>query len=128
MLQYERNHWGSALQLVGGAAALLDDPLVSPVRADWGGAMFARRRFPAVLIQIGLRDSLLSAATLLYRRLAAAGLRAPLVFSPWEAMWHVFQQFLADPTERLPEAAEAAAEAGAFLAKHVVGAAAQRGC
>jgi acetyl esterase/lipase len=94
VLQWDRNHYGSALAYVGGNASKLTDPLVSPLRADWSSSIFTKARFPAVLIQVGLRDSLLSASTMLYRKLTAAGF--PCVkFSPWEGMWHVFQVRLA---------------------------------
>lgn len=90
VLQYDRNHHGSALAYVGGDASKLSDPLVSPLRADWGSSIFKKAPFPAVLIQVGLRDTLLSASTMLFRKLTSAGF--PCVkFSPWEGMWHVFQ-------------------------------------
>lgn len=90
VLQWDRNHYGSALAYVGGNASQLTDPLISPLRADWSSSIFTRPRFPAVLIQVGLRDTLLSASTMLYTKLTAAGF--PCVkFSPWEGMWHIFQ-------------------------------------
>jgi hypothetical protein len=72
------------MALVGGNASLLSDPLVSPLQADWGAPMFTQRRFPAVLIVVGLRETLLSSATMLYRKLVAASQARCVTFSPWE--------------------------------------------
>jgi monoterpene epsilon-lactone hydrolase len=106
MLQYELNLAAPALAYVGGDVAKLADPLVSPLRADWSKA--AVGQLPQVLIQVGLRDTFLSDAAALHRKLAAAG--QPVEFSPWDGMWHVFQAW-----HTLPEAAAAGAEAAAFL-------------
>lgn len=83
VLSWDRNHHGSALAHVGGNTSKLEDPLVSRLRADWNSSMFTKARFPAVLIQVGLRDTLLSASTMMFRKLTAAGF--PCVkFSPWD--------------------------------------------
>jgi len=120
VLQYDRNHYGSALAYVGGDASKLSDPLVSPLRADWDSSIFKKTPFPAVLIQVGLRDTLLSASTMLFRKLTSAGI--PCVkFSPWEGMWHVFQAWSSKPDEQLPEALQASQEMGEFLKKHLQG-------
>jgi len=120
VLQWDRNHHGSAVAYVGGNESKLADPLVSPLRADWGSSLFTKAKFPAVLIQVGLRDTLLSASTMLYRKLTQAGF--PCVkFSPWEGMWHVFQAWSAKTEEQLPEAAQAQQEMGQFLQRHLQG-------
>lgn len=90
------------------------DPLVSPLRADYA-TLFKTNTFPPTLIQSGTRDSLLSGSIMLYRKLKAAGQKG-IVFSPWEAMWHDFQQFLA-----YPEAQAAQQEAAEFIAGYLNG-------
>jgi acetyl esterase/lipase len=49
VLQYDQNLAGPALDYVGGDAARLTDPLVSPLLADYGNG----RPFLATLIQVG---------------------------------------------------------------------------
>ena len=49
VLQYDQYLAGPALDYVGGDAARLSDPLVSPLLADYGNG----RPFPATLIQVG---------------------------------------------------------------------------
>jgi monoterpene epsilon-lactone hydrolase len=109
-LLHDFNLKAPALAYAGGDAAKLADPLVSPLRADWSKA--AVGQLPPILIQVGLRDTFLSDVTRLYRKLQAAG--QPVVFSPWDGMWHVFQG-----SASLPEAAAAGEEAGAFLRRHL---------
>jgi acetyl esterase/lipase len=108
VLQYTLNLAQPALTYVNGNAALLQDPLASPLKA---GAD-AYKGFPATLIQVGLRDSLLSVATMLHRKLESVGVDS--VFSPWEGMWHVFQASL-----DVPEAQEAQRELAKFIVKHL---------
>jgi acetyl esterase/lipase len=57
--------------VVGGNATQLSDPLVSPARADYA-ELFAGGKLPPVLIQVGLRETLLSDAVLLYHKMKAA--------------------------------------------------------
>jgi acetyl esterase/lipase len=90
------------------------DPLVSPLRANYA-SLFENSTFPPTLIQMGTRDSLLSGGILLYRKLKAAG-QTGVVFSPWEAMWHDFQQLLA-----VPEAQAAQQEAATFISAYLGG-------
>lgn len=90
------------------------DPLVSPLRADYN-SLFKNATYPPTLLQMGTRDSLLSGSILLYRKLKAAGQRG-VVFSPWEAMWHDFQQFL-----DIPEAQAAQREAAVFISEYLSG-------
>ncbi|WIA36538.1 hypothetical protein OEZ86_007831 [Tetradesmus obliquus] len=108
ILQYTLNLAQPALTYVNGNPALLLDPLVSPLKA----AAEAFKGFPPTLIQIGLRDSLLSLATILHRKLTSVGVAS--VLSPWEGMWHVFQASL-----DVPEAQEAQRELAKFLVKHL---------
>lgn len=131
---------GSAHAYVGGDAALFADPLVCPLRGDYTG-VFAGGRGPNVLIQVGLRELLLSEAVLLYHKMkgaaAAAAIsaaaaaaeggapargalgRATVAISPYDAVWHVFQM-----AHDLPEAQAAAREMGEFFAASLGGAAA----
>jgi acetyl esterase/lipase len=98
------------IRYVGGNAALFNDPLVSPVRADYA-ALFPAGKLPPVLIQVGLREVLLSDAVLLYHKMKEA---APgpghVLISPYDAVWHVFQS-----TYDMPEAQAAAKEMGRFF-------------
>eukprot|EP00882_Tetradesmus_deserticola_P008666 GHRQ01009137.1.p1 GENE.GHRQ01009137.1~~GHRQ01009137.1.p1 ORF type:complete len:502 (+),score=117.22 GHRQ01009137.1:176-1681(+) len=95
---------------VGGKTTRLTDWLASPLRADYA-AVFGAKKMPAVLIQVGLREVLLSDAVLLYHKMKEA---APgpghVLISPYDAMWHVFQAFY-----DMPEAQAAAKEMGAFF-------------
>lgn len=83
----------------------LRDPLVSPVYADLHG-------LPPLLVQVGTREVLLSDSVRLARRAREAGVDVTL--DVWEGMWHVWQEH---PT--VPEARQASAEAGRFLARHL---------
>jgi acetyl esterase/lipase len=108
MLQYELTLQQPAMAYVNGDAKLLQDTRVSPLKAD----VKAFSRFPPTLTQTGLRDAFLSQAILMHRKLRAAGVDAS--FSPWEAMWHIFQG-----NNELPEAQAAHHEMAAFLVKHL---------
>jgi acetyl esterase/lipase len=108
VLQYDLNLAQPALTYVNGNKGLLHDQFVSPLKA--GDAGF--EGFPPTLVQVGLRDSLLSLASMLHRKLVNAGVES--VFSPWEGMWHVFQASL-----DVPEAQEANREMAKFLVKHL---------
>ncbi|MDB5432739.1 MAG: Alpha/beta hydrolase fold-3 domain protein [Caulobacter sp.] len=88
----------------------LKDPLVSPVHADFAPG------FPPVLLQVGTREALLSDSVRLHRALRAAGRESRL--EVYEAMPHVFQNFLAGA----PEGRQAWAEIAAFLEPHLCGA------
>ena len=76
----------------------------SPVFGDLGG-------LPPVRIDVGTDEVLLDDSRTLAAGIAAAGGQAELV--EWPEMIHVFQAF---PPELVPEAAEAVAAMGAFLA------------
>jgi acetyl esterase/lipase len=99
-----------SIRYVGGDVSLFRDPLASPLRADYA-ALFPAGQLPPVLIQVGLREILLSDAVLLYHKMKQA---APgpghVMISPYDAMWHVFQSY-----NQLPEAQAAAKEMGAFF-------------
>ncbi|KIZ04976.1 esterase [Monoraphidium neglectum] len=110
VLQYDFGLSSLALAYVSGNASALAAPLVSTLRADWRKEKVGA--LPPILLQVGLRDVLLSDCVRLYRKLAAAG--QAVQFSPWEAMWHVFQA-----STTLPEALAAADEAAAFLRRHL---------
>jgi acetyl esterase/lipase len=96
-----------ALAYVAGNASMLADPLVSPLHGTYDDAVF-----PPTLIQVGLRDILISSNVLLYRKMRAAGQH--VVFSPFEAMWHVFQAFY-----HISEAQVAYKEAADFFRDHM---------
>lgn len=80
----------------------LDDPLISPIYADYDGA------FPPAIITTGTRDLFLSDCTRLYWRLRRAGATAEL--RVWENLWHAF-----NTQHHVPEAAEARSEVADFL-------------
>lgn len=82
------------------------DPLASPLLAD--PAQLAA--LPPLLLQVGSRETLVSDSTEFALRVRAAGVQADCQI--WPRMIHVFQQYLGD----LPEAAQALAAAGDFLA------------
>jgi acetyl esterase/lipase len=96
-----------ALAYVAGNASALSDPLVSPLHGTYDDAPF-----PPTLIQVGLRDILISSNVLLYRKMRAAGQH--VVFSPFEAMWHVFQAAWS-----IPEAQAANKETADFFRDHM---------
>eukprot|EP00775_Hariotina_reticulata_P007706 gene7706-7905_t len=103
---------GMSLAYVAGNRSLLYNPLVSPLRADFNASSGVR--LPPILIQVGLRESLLGNAALMFRKLRAGGQCA--FFSPWVGMWHVFQTSAASGA---PEAVEAQQEMGQFFARHL---------
>jgi acetyl esterase/lipase len=96
-----------ALAYVAGNESALSDPLVSPLHGSYDDAPF-----PPTLIQVGLRDILISSNALLYRKMRAAGQH--VVFSPYEAMWHVFQA-----AWTIPEAQTANKETADFFRDHM---------
>jgi monoterpene epsilon-lactone hydrolase len=89
-------------------ATPLDDPSVSPARADLHG-------LPRLLVQWGGAEMLATDARALADRAADAGVE--VVADPWEAMWHVFQA----GDGAFPEANMAVARAGTFLAERLGG-------
>ncbi len=92
-----------------GEGASAEDPTLSPLFAD--AATLAA--LPPTLLQVGARETLVSDTELFAARMRAAGgdARAEI----WPDMIHVFQQF---PHE-LPQAREAVAVGGRFLADHL---------
>lgn len=101
---------------IGGNASQLSDPLVSPVLADYA-ELFPNRALPPTLIQVGLREVLLSDAVRLYHRMReAAPAPGHVVISPYEGMWHVFQAYV-----NVPEAAEASKEMAAYFTRALDG-------
>mgnify|MGYP002386155767 FL=1 len=85
------------------------DPLVSPLYADEQ----ALAALPPLLLQVGDRETVLSDSEAFARRVNAAGGQARC--QAWPGMVHVFQQF----PDELPEARDALAEGGRFLASHL---------
>ncbi len=81
------------------------DPLASPLFADLRG-------LPPLLIQVGDRETVLSDSENFAEKARAAGVDVDLQVYP--GMIHVFQQFPRD----LPEARDAIAALGRFLAAH----------
>lgn len=79
-------------------------PYASPVFADLGG-------LPPVRVDVGSDEVLFDDSATLVERITAAGGAAEL--REWPEMIHVFQAF---PPDLVPEAAEAVAALGAFLA------------
>jgi acetyl esterase/lipase len=106
-----------SLAYVGGNAAQFSDPLVSPRRADWA-ALFPSGTLPPTLIQVGLRETLLSQDVLLYHNMKkAAPAPGHVSISPYDVVWHVFQAFFT-----LPEAQAANNEMGDFMKRALNGA------
>lgn len=85
------------------------DPLASPMYAGDDRL----RALPPLLLQVGDRETVLSDSEDFVRRVRAAGGQAEC--QAWAGMIHVFQQF---PGE-LPEARDALAAGGRFLARHL---------
>jgi monoterpene epsilon-lactone hydrolase len=80
----------------------VDDPLVSPLHADFTG-------FPPLLVQCGTEDRARSEAEAIVNRALDHGVDARLDLYPTDAhVFHVFWSFL-------PEAAQALAAAGNFV-------------
>lgn len=90
-----------------GAGTAVDDPLVSPIKADLGG-------LPPLFIQVGTDELFLSDSTTLAERAALAGIDVELHI--WADMVHAWPLFhLA-----LPVSGPAAiSEAGAWIARHL---------
>lgn len=97
-------------------AQLLSNPLVSPIYGDYNTSAI---QLPPLLIQVGLRETLLGDSVLLFRRLKAGG--QCVFISPWVGMFHDFQ-FLAWGT---PESDAGQREMGQFLGRHLGGGGAQ---
>lgn len=90
------------------------EPLASPLHASAAQL----QKLPPLLLQVGERETVVSDSELFAQKAAAAGASAQLQI--WPAMIHVFQQF-----PELPEALEAVAVGGRFLAANL-GAASSR--
>ncbi|WP_309974129.1 alpha/beta hydrolase [Variovorax guangxiensis] len=84
------------------------EPLASPLHASAA----QMQKLPPLLLQVGERETVVSDSELFARKAAAAGASAQLEI--WPEMFHVFQQF-----PELPEAREAVAAGGRFLAAHL---------
>lgn len=97
---------------VGGNSTLLKNPLVSPLYGNYSTA--AVGDLPPILIQVGLREVLLSDSVNLYRQLRRGG--QPATLDVWEGMFHVFPSYAF-----LPEAQEAATAMGAYLRARLQG-------
>jgi monoterpene epsilon-lactone hydrolase len=85
------------------------DPLASPLYADAA----ALAQLPPLLLQVGDRETVLSDSQAFVERVQAAGGQARC--EAWPDMVHVFQQFPA----QLPQAGQAVAAGGRFLASHL---------
>jgi acetyl esterase/lipase len=98
-----------ARNVLGGRSEQARDPLVSPLFAD------ARqlRALPPLLLQVGDRETVLSDSQDFARAVRDAGGQAEC--QVWPELIHVFQQFPAE----LPQAREALAAGGRFLARHL---------
>ncbi len=85
------------------------DPLVSPLYAD----PHQLAAMPPLLLQVGDLETVLSDSEVFARRVREAGGQAWC--EAWPGMIHVFQQFPGD----LPQARDALAAGGRFLASHL---------
>lgn len=83
------------------------DVRVSPLYGDMGG-------LPPLLIQVGEREILLSDATRLAERAAAANV--PVTLEVWAGMWHVWQAFL---VSGVPECGDAIDRLGSYAARRL---------
>jgi acetyl esterase/lipase len=92
-----------------GPGTSAEDPRLSPLRAS-AEIMSA---LPPTLMQVGERETLVSDTEDFAARAMAAG--ASVRSEVWPGMIHVFQQFPDD----LPEALEAVAAGGRFIAAHL---------
>jgi acetyl esterase/lipase len=104
VLHYELNLEAAAAAYAGGRG--LEDPLVSPVYADF------RAGFPPTLITTGTRDLFLSDCARLSTAMRLAGVDARL--HVWEGMWHVFEWY-----PQIPEGQRSLAEIADFLGRHL---------
>ena len=84
----------------------LDDPLISPQRADLSG-------LPPLLIQVGSEETLLDDAVTLAGRAGAAGVAVTL--EVWPDMIHAFPMFF----PRVAVSRQATAAAGGFIRRHL---------
>lgn len=84
----------------------LTHPLMSPLYADLTG-------LPPLLIHVGDAEVLLDDSTRLAQNAIVAGV--PVDLQIWDGAFHVFQMLVG----MLPEADEAIAQAGAWMAKHL---------
>ena len=94
----------AAEAFTGGNTALLQDPLVSPIHADFQG-------FPPVQIHAGTKELLLSDAEILTAAMKRDGVSATLFC--WEGMCHVFQAF------GFPESRLSMKTIGKFIEAHL---------
>jgi acetyl esterase/lipase len=93
-----------------GPGVTADDPRLSPLLAS----AEIMRALPPMLMQVGERETLVSDTEDFAARAIAAG--ASVRSEIWPGMIHVFQQF----PDELPEAREAVAAGGRFIATHLV--------
>ena len=96
----------AALAFTGGDTALMSDPNVSPIHADFHG-------FPPVQIHAGTKELLLSDAETLAAAMKRDGVAATLLC--WEGMCHVFQIF------GFPESRLSMKTIGKFISEHLSG-------
>ncbi|MCY4618269.1 MAG: alpha/beta hydrolase [Chloroflexi bacterium] len=94
---------GMAAQYLGDAAA--DDPLASPLYADYAG-------LPPLLLQVGDAEILLSDTTRVAEKARAAGV--DVVEEVWNEMFHVWHAF----APMLPEGQAAIDRIGEFINQH----------
>jgi acetyl esterase/lipase len=107
---------GLAAVYLGNNASNINDPLASPVEGNYTQA-FPNGSLPPTLIQVGLRETLLSDAVRLYHKMKdAAPAPGHVVLSPYEGMWHVFQAFFS-----FPEAQAASREMAAYFTRALNG-------
>jgi acetyl esterase/lipase len=107
---------GLAAVYLGNNASNLKDPLASPIEADYS-KLFPNRSLPPSLIQVGVRETLLSDAVRLFHKMKeAAPAPGHVVLSPYEGMWHVFQNF-----GYVPEAQAASREMAEYFTRALNG-------
>ncbi len=97
-----RTSWLKSAVKKYAAGLPLNQPLLSPLFGDLGN-------LPAMLIQVGSEEILLSDSRALAKRAQTAGVQVQ--FKCFEGMWHDFQAHAG----ALPESDQALAEIGAFL-------------
>jgi acetyl esterase/lipase len=93
-----------------GPGVTAEDPRLSPLLAS----AEIMRALPPILLQVGERETLVSDTEDFAARASAAG--ASVRSEIWPGMIHVFQQF----PDELPEAREAVAAGGRFIARYLV--------